>query len=304
MLHITNGDSVQLAVTGLPGDVLAWRDVLHEGPVPGGLDLEALSRVRAEFLASQGYDSEGRLVASLAHRDEALIRFREYEEVTLWFEHDLYDQLQLIQILAWFQGRDPGRTRLFLIQSGSYLGMMNPAELSALWPDRREISRGQLDLAAKAWTAFRSPDPRGLDTLAGHEAHDLPYLAGALARHLEQFPSVRDGLARTESQLLRTLDNGPLSFEAIFIADRACEERIFMGDTSLRMWLERLADCRHPLLREEGGLWHRTDAGGEVLAGQADHVRLNGIDRWLGGVHLQGNESPWRWDAVSGRLLG
>ena len=39
-----------------------------------------------------------------------------------------------------------------------------------------------------------------------------------------------------------------------------------------------------------------TDAGPRVLAGDADHVALNGIDRWIGGVHLPGREVPWRWD--------
>jgi hypothetical protein len=36
MLHITNGDSVggTLRQTGLPGDILAWKDILHEGPAP------------------------------------------------------------------------------------------------------------------------------------------------------------------------------------------------------------------------------------------------------------------------------
>jgi len=33
-----------------------------------------------------------------------------------------------------------------------------------------------------------------------------------------------------------------------------------------------------------------------VLAGEADHVALNGVDRWIGGVHLAGPDSPWRWD--------
>ena len=38
-------------------------------------------------------------------------------------------------------------------------------------------------------------------------------------------------------------------------------------------------------------------AGRDVLAGRADHVRLNGIDIWRGGVHLAGSDtSPWRWD--------
>jgi hypothetical protein len=39
-----------------------------------------------------------------------------------------------------------------------------------------------------------------------------------------------------------------------------------------------------------------TDAGRRVLSGAADHVELNGIDRWIGGVHLVGPEPPWRFD--------
>jgi hypothetical protein len=26
-------------------------------------------------------------------------------------------------------------------------------------------------------------------------------------------------------------------------------------------------------------------------------VRLNGVDRWIGGVHLHGQDVSWRWDA-------
>ena len=39
-----------------------------------------------------------------------------------------------------------------------------------------------------------------------------------------------------------------------------------------------------------------TPSGRAALAGEADHVALNGIDRWIGGVHLSGPEAAWRWD--------
>jgi hypothetical protein len=40
-----------------------------------------------------------------------------------------------------------------------------------------------------------------------------------------------------------------------------------------------------------------TPAGRRVLRGEADHVALNGIDRWVGGVHLHGTAAArWRWD--------
>ena len=52
-LHVTNGDVVggTLIQAGFGDAVLPWRDVLHDGPVPGGLDAEALRNVRAQFLA-------------------------------------------------------------------------------------------------------------------------------------------------------------------------------------------------------------------------------------------------------------
>jgi hypothetical protein len=39
-----------------------------------------------------------------------------------------------------------------------------------------------------------------------------------------------------------------------------------------------------------------TTAGRAALDGTSDHVALNGIDRWVGGVHLVGNDTRWRWN--------
>jgi len=45
-----------------------------------------------------------------------------------------------------------------------------------------------------------------------------------------------------------------------------------------------------------------TAAGGAVLADEADFITLNGIDEWLGGVHLHDPENLWRWDEAAQRL--
>jgi hypothetical protein len=60
-LHVTNGDIAVdlLRRAGLAEHALAWADVLHEGPVPAGLDEAGLRRVRAEFIAgADGVDAE------------------------------------------------------------------------------------------------------------------------------------------------------------------------------------------------------------------------------------------------------
>jgi hypothetical protein len=46
-----------------------------------------------------------------------------------------------------------------------------------------------------------------------------------------------------------------------------------------------------------------TGDGRRVAAGEADWIELDGIDRWLGGVHLVGHAVPWRWDAGARRLV-
>lgn len=40
---------------GIAGEFLPWRDVLHEGPVPETPSLEALSKIRAGFIAEKGW---------------------------------------------------------------------------------------------------------------------------------------------------------------------------------------------------------------------------------------------------------
>src|SRR6267378_3003024 len=125
MLHVTNGSSVSLAATGLGGEVLTWLDVLHEGPVPAGISDDELRRVRGLFLDSEwpGYASAA---ADLARRDQTLAA---HDEVVLWFEHDLFDQLQLIQILDRLRH---SRARLSMICTERYLGPMTAEELAEL----------------------------------------------------------------------------------------------------------------------------------------------------------------------------
>ena len=96
MLHITNGSSVSLPESGIGGEMLVWRDSLPDGPVPGGLDLDALTEVRADFLARFFGIAPQQVLQDLEERNRSLRAWRNHDEVVLWFEHDLFDQLQLL----------------------------------------------------------------------------------------------------------------------------------------------------------------------------------------------------------------
>jgi hypothetical protein len=316
-LHVTNGDSVQIRDTGLEGEVLTWKDALHEGPVPGGLTLDELRPVRAHYLASLDHLAERAIIGDLERRDRTLAEFRERSEVVLWFEHDLYDQLQLLQILDWFSHQDRGGTRLSLISTDTYLGALRPERLLPLYSMRQEVTAAQLHMASRAWSAFCAPDPRGLVPFSLHAVPELPYLPGALQRHLEEFPAVESGLSRTQRQILENLEGGASSAAALFIACQKREERIFMGDLIFFSFLRRMASIPVPLLRladtpGDRAAFGRSQAeitphGSAVLHDAADHVLLNGIDRWLGGVHLHcqpggPQNAVWRWNTQERRF--
>lgn len=290
MLHLTNGDStaVSLRRAGVTGEVVAWRDILHEGPVPSNLALEAMSDQRARFLASIGAGSFADLCRQLGARDAAL---RSARQVVLWFEHHLYDQLQLIQILATLATQPETTADLICISQFAGiepfhgLGQLSPTQLASLWPTRRRITAGQLTLGARAWKAFGSADPLALRQFLTSDLTALPFLHAALTRQLEEFPSAPDGLGRTERQILRAVAAGQSTFDAIFRANQEQETAPFMGDTVVRLRLDALINARTPLLTREPITL--TLAGQRVLAGELDATQLNGIDRWLGGVHLK-----------------
>ncbi len=328
MLHLTNGRSTgnTLMRTRLGGAVLCWDDVLHEGPVPAHLPLEELSRVRAAFIA-ESMNLDARQVASdFVTRDVTLKESLQQDEIVLWFEHDLYDQLQLIQVLDWYAQVDLGQVKLSLICIDRFpgvprfmgLGQLTAEQLATLFPQRRSVTQAQLTLARAAWHAYREPDPSALQDLLERPSDALPFLQAALKRHLEQFPSRENGLSRTEAQLLQAVAQGTQHPVELFLDQQNSEEVPFMGDSTFWTYLAGLTEGPSPLLEtaQNGGFhmpWQSenqqafreqtlqlTTQGELVLQARADRIALNGINRWLGGVHLESDS--WRWNRATQRL--
>ena len=297
LLHVTNGSSIVPAMreAGIAGRIVPWDDVLHEGPVPAGLNAGALRDTRAEFLASCGWGTSASIVRQLSERDQALEALERVDEIVLWFEHDLYDQLQLVQILD----RLPvdGVPRITAVAGDDYLGYQPVTRFGELFGTRREVTSSQRLAARDAWTAFRSADPRAIvDAIP--RVSDLPHLPAALRRHLQQYPSTTNGLSRTEQQALEAIARGITALRDVYAqANHQSEEAVFMSDAAFLAHIRALTQPPAPLLTISGDQLSLTVEGRQVLAGEEDRVGLCGIDRWLGGVHLHGRGRVWRWNA-------
>jgi hypothetical protein len=314
-LHITNGTSIIPAMrdAGITGTILPWDDVLHEGPVPEGLGPAALRERRAAFIAGCGWGPLESIRRSLTERDSILEHAvrggalspsgRPIDEIVLWLEHDLYDQLQRLQILD----RVPldGTPRISAVRDDDYLGTLPPERFEVLFEGRREVTSAERSAARDGWTAFRAADPsRVLEVLP--RVTVLSHLEGAFRRHLEQFPSIDRGLSRTEQQALVVIAAGVDRVGDVYVqSHHQSEPAIFMGDAAFLIHVGALLRSPMPLLATERrsrdlALEDRvalTDTGRQVLNGEFDRVRVSGIDRWLGGVQLAGTGPVWRWDA-------
>jgi RNA polymerase sigma factor (sigma-70 family) len=320
MLHITDGESVAgtLRKSGVPGVVSVYGDLMCEGPAPTGLDDEAWIDVRSRHNAGffGGNLEAGRKYVTAGI--DALAAYSQHEEVVIWLDIKLTNQLMLIKILDWYSRRDLGGVKLSLICIGEYpglerfygLGALTADQLASLADTRLPVGEAQFRTAQAAWSAFTSPDPTEIERLMRTDTSALPFLVTALRRHLEQFPSVENGLSRTQRQALSVLrDHGPVSGPHLCVEVWRQEEQVYMGEESFYQIVADLADALHPLVRLSDTPQNRlgevtiTETGRKVLEGHADHIDLNGVDVWLGGVHLKGDKATWRWDRASGRIV-
>ena len=323
VLHVTNGESAgnTLRQTTLGGAVLPWQDVLHEGPVPA-VSRPKLLRLRAAFLSECGWGSRRAILSSLERRDRRLVEaLRDGVHVVLWFEHDLYDQLQLLDVLA-LAHEVRATPELIVVDSFPGkpgfrgLGELTAGELETLWPARRAASPEALDDAAAVWDAFRAPEPTALAQWAIRGSDALPFLESALLRLLEELPSPEDGLSGSERRALEAIAAGAHTPITAFVAEQELEPTAFLGDAWFYRALAGLAGLVEasdgsqlppPPPLSDANVFARlpigvTREGERVLSGEADRVDLLGIDRWIGGTHVTPH-NLWRWDPSTRALV-
>jgi len=291
---------------------LPWDDVLHAGPVPGELSLEKLSAIRSRFIWRCGWGDLDHVTRKFEQRDQTLLSAHEqFDELLLWFEHDLYDQLQLIQVLAVLGEHRPIRESglpITIICHDHFVGMSDIEILTRDYRDRAVLRREQIELATEAWAAFTSFTPLQLESFY-HTANmvELTYLRDAIGRWFEEFPSAYDGLTSTERTVLHFIAEGVRDAVELFARVQEVEEAPFLGDSSFwRVLGEMSADPANLISMTDGGrydprdgagaLLKLTDLGEQALSGIAvPSSRL--IDRWMGGTHLRPGNS-WYWDHI------
>ncbi|MEK5058299.1 hypothetical protein BK126_08415 [Paenibacillus sp. FSL H7-0326] len=331
MLHIVNGDIVanKLKQSGIQGEILVWREIYSCGPLFEHMEDEVNSSVRAEALERQLGIPAGEYMAQCRSQELVLKRLGAFDEVVLWFEHDLFDQTILAYLLHWFQQNETARVKLNLLSIGSYpgiqlfrgLGQLSLPELQALSGTWHLLSRDELELGSAWWRAYISSNPSELAQLlekTEEETSILPFAKKAFTAHLSRLPSFQNGLGCVEQEVLAALKSGGRGPHSLF---REVGDRLYllgMGDLEFWSILKRMAAGSAPVLQLAGSdrfpdyqfipagfkeaVLTITEQGEKVLGGSVHYMQDLTEEVWYGGIPLHG-EVKWGFDRVTESLV-
>ncbi len=322
-LHITNGDCAGDLIKKSLGldSILIWRDVLEEGPCPPAASLQEFSEVRARFLSERGWLSIDKIRKDFHERQLLLDTHAEHDSILLWFEHDLHDQLHILQCLDWFSSQKQLDTPIELICIDHFqgiipfrgIGQLTVTQIPQLLQHKKAVTEQMLAYSSLGWAAFCSADPRNIEEFIKKKGV-FAYQREALYRHLQEFPWVGSGLNRTQRQILELIACGVQNPMALFTENMNKEQWLMYGDWSFWVVLEKMSAGTIPLISVADGSpfisqLHMkskenaktvrlllTEYGKAALAGNCDWIRESDHRSWRGGVELGRGCPDWRWD--------
>jgi hypothetical protein len=295
------------------GTLLVNQDLLSCGPLPTLGSLEEWTRVREQYLRSIYPDWPDFSFASESDLLTNAEVLRDAESIVLWIGTGTAEQLLLAWTVQVLRTVDVAPSRLRVIQfsrepTRDYeivgLGVLNPDQFRA-HPPAAALTKIDIAEIDAAWGAVTATDPEALLAFLGGKESTLPFLRRSLTSLLFRFPDSKTGLNCWERELLRYVrEKGPIVARVIgHTMAHDMEQPDWVGDAYLFARLRRLADSKlaHPFLSltgpeisMRGSKVTLTDTGAQALDGDANFVDLNGIDDWIGGVHLEsGKGNMW-----------
>lgn len=250
-LHILNGDSTKYIFdqSKIAGDTFVWREVLAEGPVSPHFNSAEFWRERKDFMTAyfslQNGQYENEVLIPFQQMEEQL---EDYTEICLWFEYDLFCQINMIALIHWLEEkRLPGQT-ISLICSGKTensaelkgLGELSAKDYVKLHSNRLKLNTREFEFASDVYAAYCSSSPQSLFTYTIIPSDEFIYLSEAIRTHYRRFPYKGIGLNEIEQQMITLIQEG-IDQHGKLIANMLAWQTIYgFGDLQYFKILERL----------------------------------------------------------------
>ncbi|GGN94342.1 sigma-70 family RNA polymerase sigma factor [Saccharibacillus kuerlensis] len=315
MLHIVNGDrtAALLREAEIQGEVLVWRELYPFGPVFADMEEASAKFSRADYLEKELGIPRSVYLEGCAEQERKLRGLGNYEEVVLWFEHDLFDQTMLTLLLDRIRRLQKGRTRVSLLCIGEFpgiecfhgLGQLRADQLKTLSGTWQPVGEEQYVLSSSFWKAYSSPDPEEHARFLKMDSSALPFAHAAFEAHLSRLPSPESGLGIIQRTTLEAAASGAAAPGELFREVSGRLSLLGIGDLEFWRYLELMTAGSHPLLICSGSngfpkygqsqsdftqaRFSLSELGRRVLEGEAA-AEDGGFPDWVGGLRLTGGQ--------------
>jgi len=304
-LHITNGDSFTQRLKSLPfkGDIITWREMLCEGRTENNVGSESFWKTRFEFLHKNYNVSKSWFIEKTLKEYRSLCNHKQQDEIILWFEYDLFCQINMIAVLSWLKThrRD---AQISLVCSGNeddtdiLYGLCdnNDEKIQTLFNKRIFLTQDDIEFADYVWQLYCSDNPIRLENMSDFEHYHFDYLSNAIKVHLKRFPSIKNGLNELENRIMRlAVEQKPKNKKALIENILANQGYYGYGDTQF----ERIVNSLKPLFTSYSPV-RLSKKGKDILEGKTSYYsQIRDNESYLGGA-LKYN---FLYNDESGRIL-
>lgn len=219
-LHILNGDNTRsiLGKSGIEGDVVVWREMLCEGPLQKEVGSDEFWMDRyAYFKNKLGVDRIEYFDKSISE----IVKLEDvsnYTDVVLWFEFDLFCQVNLLALCTYLLDNYVKKANYHLVCTGKVEGKdqlhslsdFSPSEFQSLFNNKISLSKSNLEFAKECWTDYVENDIDKLKSFDFNKNSKFQYLQLAINQHLLRFPS-ENGLNQIENKIVEIINSSSLT---------------------------------------------------------------------------------------------
>ncbi|EIJ40511.1 hypothetical protein JoomaDRAFT_3573 [Galbibacter orientalis DSM 19592] len=239
-LHITNGDSFTTVLNELniSGDIITWREMLCEGKTINEVGSESFWRQRYEFLNRAYKITKDTFINRTLKEYRNLCNQKSQEEIVLWFEYDLFCQVNMIAVLSWLK-KNRSDADIFLACSGKEdatdklyaLTELSKEKLEKLYENRVLLTKDDIEYGDYIWQLYCENNPIRLQNAIKQNTSELTYLSKAMESHIHRFPSLKNGLNELENKMLEKSLNKQLKSKDDIIQEMLLDQGIYgFGD--------------------------------------------------------------------------
>ncbi|USG61238.1 DUF1835 domain-containing protein [Sneathiella marina] len=327
-VHIRCGSDIgqTLKDAGFNGDFLEVINPFAMGPVLPSSQKERSYELRSQYIDQVlgpyiSSEKRANIRKDLIKEEQEVDTLRHsYQSVTLWFEHDAFDQLCLAYLLHKMADIGPELPfSLDLVQIDHFPGFRKfiglgqlidqPESLALLYQQRLPVTFDMINFGKAIWDAYTSKDPTSLWHLSQRKNAPLPLMQKAMLRMLSELPALKNGLGLTEQLALEIIaEEGNMVARRVFLFSLAEKDpQPYHGDVMFFATLKALWEAETPALKITGRIEAPHDHGKEVLTltpmgeallkGEKNWLKVNNIKRWVGGVEINSEKlQNWYFD--------